>query len=72
METRRRFMTLRVNDIISPASAAGHAVLSSNLTAWDIHGTQPCRQMPGPCPPHGRKEGHPRRRIAACIENSPF
>ena len=31
-------MTLRVNGIISPASAAGHVVLSSNLTAWDIRG----------------------------------
>ena len=54
-------MTLRVNGIISPPSAAGHVVLSSNLTAWDIRGTQPCSQMPGPCPPHARKEGHPRR-----------
>jgi hypothetical protein len=40
-------MTLRVNGIISPASAAGHVVLSSNLTAGGIRGTQPCSQMPG-------------------------
>jgi hypothetical protein len=54
-------MTLRVNGIISPASAAGHVVLSSDLTAGDIRGTRPCSQMPGLCPPHPRKEGHPRR-----------
>jgi hypothetical protein len=47
-----KIMTLGVNGVISPASAAGHVVLSSNLTAWDIRGTQPCSQMPGPCRPH--------------------
>src|SRR6476620_788001 len=40
-----------VNGIISLASAAGHVVLSSNLTAWDIRGTQPdARPVPATCP----------------------
>jgi hypothetical protein len=56
---RVEIMTLRVNGIISPASAAGHVVLGSNLTAWDIRGTQPCSQMPGPCPPHAVRAENP-------------
>jgi hypothetical protein len=56
-----KIMTLRVDGIIGPASSAGHVVLSSSLNAWDIRGTQRCSQMPGPCPPHALKEGHPRR-----------